>query len=1850
MRSACRSVLFLGAILVSFGRVWAQAPCGGTADFLVLNAGGCATEAVSFDVSNPNPGWTYLWDFGDGTTDSTFQPDHVFDNALGEGLLTFDVILTVLAGPGGPGGANGCSTTQSVSVLALPDPALPSLSAICLGQDDFPDFNLPPSTFSGAGIASWSVDWGNGSDTSLLSFNPALDTVGTSYPNLGLYVITVEALGDNGCVNADRDSLFVGTNPSIGSALPGTSITICSPYELVFPILETDNNLDGTTYTVDFDDGGSVTFNHPPPASVSHIYGQSSCGSDTPGGEQNAYAVTFSASNLCGNATNIVEPIRIHQSPAPDMIGLTDVCVGPSFEYEALGSGLIATPTYCVPSFGEWEVVPAPGLQDASPSGGTGFELWTVFPEPGEFDVFLTESHPNCQDSTGVVPVCVYPDPTEAIGIVTPLAGCTPLDIQWENLTPNPPLCGEWGVEWHVTGSSSGPNPDWQPNGDGVTFLNDGIYTVTLTIGVPGGARNDCVTVSTSWTITVTEPPVVNFGYNGEVCEGDVVPFYWNQYLEGIGGLLDFGWTVDGQVVSTDTSPLSYGFDEAGTYEVGVFIENYCGTDSDAESVLVRALPSLSFVAPPQVCQGDTVGVEVNGAQDYVWTDIGAIVTDDLAFDTVGVVTEFDVTLEVLGTDIWGCSNVDYLDITVTDSPAPTVSGPGTACVGDAMTFVAQEPDGAVLEWVTAPGGPGDVPLELEALPGVFPVTVMATNAVGCTRSYTWVTDVFELPDLDLESPNPPYCDQPFEEVLPPAYPPGGSWSGAGITNPVGGFDPGAVGEGFHTVLYTYTDGNGCTSVDSMGVTVVQPDTADAGYDQVWCADAGVVELDLFYPPGGYWTGPALTDDVAGFVDVSVLGPGSHAWVYHYGVNSCETDDEVEWVVQPLPEPTIAVNGAIPGPDVCLGDTLQFHLEYGSGLPPFFPTWSGVEVLNPLSGADSAQFPAPATTGTQVITVEVLDANFCIGTAEYPVEVRPLPQPDFALPAVICNNDNAPWTNLSTGAVFYDWTFGDGGEDDGFEPNHTYSDIGDYSVSLTAISAYGCRDSVEQDVEVIGPPMAGFVMSPEEGCDPLPVSLTDTSYAPYSTVTWVLQDSIWPPPLPPFVPFHQDDTTYAETAVLQVQNQCGSSSAADTVLVLTEPLMRFALLEDTACAPFQPTVVNNSLGAPDLTTWDWGEGPVQSGEVPMPPFYDPTGPVATYPITLYGENQCGAHDTTVTLTILPNSITAFFTLSQSSGCPPLSLTAVDESVGATISVFDFGGFGFSNDPVATLTLPDPGLFTIRQVATNGCSYDTLEQVVEVFAPPAINLSGVDVFACEDTPTTLTAIAENPGWAAWSFSDGGLGIGLTVEHTFYEPGVFTAVFETEEAFSGCENVDSVEVTVYPAPDLDWYPQPAAGCSPLEVDMDNASVGALFHQFTFGDGSPVALGASPSHTFVNTTDSIVQYVVHYAAESDQLCGAQDSIAVTVLPTPVASFSLSETNVCGAPAEVLLSNASQGAILGQWYIVDATGADAAPPYLGIVPNWTLQNPGEFDITLVASNDYACSDTAMAEFDVFTPPVAAVSAFPDSGCVPLDVAFSDGSLGADMVILILDTGAYSGGLPADALTLNAAGTYPGRAIAISAEGCRDTVDLDPITVHPVPNAAFSIGALAGGPDNTSFTFAPVDTTAAFYTWDFGDGTQAYDPAVVHVYPGVGEYAVSLETQTEFGCKDLDAEWITIEDDIQVWIPNAFTPATNGVFDGINDAFRPVVRGWSLIDKYEFWVFDRWGNEVFYSQDPEEGWIADFREPGETTQGDYFLKDGIYNWLLRLTLEGDQPDLVFPANHQCDGPRQFCGTVTVLR
>ncbi|MBC7923603.1 MAG: gliding motility-associated C-terminal domain-containing protein, partial [Ferruginibacter sp.] len=64
-----------------------------------------------------------------------------------------------------------------------------------------------------------------------------------------------------------------------------------------------------------------------------------------------------------------------------------------------------------------------------------------------------------------------------------------------------------------------------------------------------------------------------------------------------------------------------------------------------------------------------------------------------------------------------------------------------------------------------------------------------------------------------------------------------------------------------------------------------------------------------------------------------------------------------------------------------------------------------------------------------------------------------------------------------------------------------------------------------------------------------------------------------------------------------------------------------------------------------------------------------------------------------------------------------------------------------------------------------------------------------------------------------------------------------------------------------------------------------------------------------------------------------------------------------------------------------------------------------------------------------------------------------------------------------------------------------------------------------------------------------------------------------------------------------RIQMPNAFTP--NG--DGLNDAFRPVLVAYNT---YLLRVFNRWGQEVFRSENPEKGW------DGKRNDGKLFGED----------------------------------------
>ena len=79
------------------------------------------------------------------------------------------------------------------------------------------------------------------------------------------------------------------------------------------------------------------------------------------------------------------------------------------------------------------------------------------------------------------------------------------------------------------------------------------------------------------------------------------------------------------------------------------------------------------------------------------------------------------------------------------------------------------------------------------------------------------------------------------------------------------------------------------------------------------------------------------------------------------------------------------------------------------------------------------------------------------------------------------------------------------------------------------------------------------------------------------------------------------------------------------------------------------------------------------------------------------------------------------------------------------------------------------------------------------------------------------------------------------------------------------------------------------------------------------------------------------------------------------------------------------------------------------------------------------------------------------------------------------------------------------------------------------------------------------------------------------------------------------------IDESFSIYVPNAFTP--NG--DNYNNLFLPVILG---SQKYEMWIYDRWGMQLWHSTDPGKGWDGRVEGKPEIVQQD------VYVWLIRVT------------------------------
>ena len=95
-------------------------------------------------------------------------------------------------------------------------------------------------------------------------------------------------------------------------------------------------------------------------------------------------------------------------------------------------------------------------------------------------------------------------------------------------------------------------------------------------------------------------------------------------------------------------------------------------------------------------------------------------------------------------------------------------------------------------------------------------------------------------------------------------------------------------------------------------------------------------------------------------------------------------------------------------------------------------------------------------------------------------------------------------------------------------------------------------------------------------------------------------------------------------------------------------------------------------------------------------------------------------------------------------------------------------------------------------------------------------------------------------------------------------------------------------------------------------------------------------------------------------------------------------------------------------------------------------------------------------------------------------------------------------------------------------------------------------------------------------------------------------EYRVCLRVWSERPCPDDTCTTVKFVRDFQTY--NVFTPGDN---NGKNDKFNPKVKGNTF---YNIMIFNRWGEIVFESENPDEDWNGqNFNTGPECPAGTYF-------------------------------------------
>ncbi len=702
----------------------------------------------------------------------------------------------------------------------------------------------------------------------------------------------------------------------------------------------------------------------------------------------------------------------------------------------------------------------------------------------------------------------------------------------------------------------------------------------------------------------------------------------------------------------------------------------------------------------------------------------------------------------------------------------------------------------------------------------------------------------------------------------------------------------------------------------------------------------------------------------------------------------------------------------------------------------------------------------------------------------------------------------------------WQWDFGDGTLATIQNPTHTYTNAGNFNVSLRVRNSVGCIKVLtrNQYVQISTGVHADFSNDQPSNCS-LPATI---NFQNLSTGTGVLNYQ-WDFGDGGTSTLTNPSHTYLAigsfTVRLIVTNAAGCTDTLTRNNVITIGIVNAAFSSpDTVCQNSPLAFTNTSSPIPSSVAWDFGDGTISALLNPSKT-YTTAGTYLVRMIALFGACADTAYKT---ITVLPQP-TVGFTANPTISCSlPFIVNFTNTSTGAVSYLWNFGDASSSTSANPVHTYTSFGNFTVTLVATNsnGCSKSlTIPSLVQIQAPQAIinNLTDEDCAPLTHTFTaTINSLFPVTSYL-WDFGDGNTSTLPNPTHVFPTGSYNIKLIITTAG--GCSDTVLVPngIIANERPIANFVATPLNACAKIPINFTNlSSVGVTSWLWDFGDGM-TSNDPNPIHLYQDTGFFTIQLIVWNN-------GCPDTISfvdyIHILP-PIASFT--ETFDCINPKQRIFTDHSIGADEWLWDFGDGTTSIIPSPI------HLYADTGFYTITLTVINhttgcDYTTTQTAHviiehANFNVTDTVICRNNSigFTAFGSNTSHIAtyawnFGDGATGSG----INTTHTYT-----------LAGTYDIRLITLDINGCLDTIS-KPLHIRVNgPTAAFSpsvpgsclLSTVIFNDQSINDGVHPILT----WIWNFGDGSidTLHAAPFQHTYSTPGAYTVSLKLIDGVGCVD---------------------------------------------------------------------------------------------------------------------------------